>query len=161
MTGTATAKGRMNPMPRRAARRAALSGVATLTAMTALASAAAHAQRGDGDGDAAEETRSCIDLMDIDRTRVADDDTILFYMRGGDIYRNDLPNSCPNLEFEERFMYRVTLRQLCDVDVITVIDDLGFGFMPGASCGLGKFQPISDEEAEALTEERRRERDRD
>jgi hypothetical protein len=83
-------------------------------------------------------------------------------MRGGDVYRNDLPNRCPNLEFEQRFMYRVTANRLCDLDVITVIDDVGFGFMPGASCGLGKFEPISAEEAESLTEDRRgRRRDRD
>jgi hypothetical protein len=130
--------------------------VATLAAATVLSSVPATAQRGD---DSAEQ-RDCIGLMDIDRTRVADEDTILFYMRGGEVYRNDLPNRCPNLDFDERFVYRVTLNRLCDSDVITVLDDFGFGFIPGASCGLGKFRPISEEEAEAVAEDRPRERGR-
>jgi hypothetical protein len=125
--------------------------------VAALGSVPAAAQRQNDDSNA---VRDCINLMQIDHTRVVDEDTILFYMRGDDVYRNDLPNRCPGLDFDERFMYRVTLNQLCDVDVITVIDDLGFGFMAGASCGLGKFRPISEEEAEALTG-RRRDRVRD
>jgi hypothetical protein len=127
----------------------------TLVVASALVSAPVPAQRGDAD-----EERDCINLREIDRTRVANEDTILFYMRGGDVYRNDLPNRCPNLDFDERFMYRVNLNRLCDTDVITVIDDVGFGFMPGASCSLGKFRPVTDEEAEDLTEPRR-ERGRD
>jgi hypothetical protein len=77
-------------------------------------------------------------------------------MRGDDVYRNELPNACPSLDFDERFMDRVTLNRLCDVDVITVIDDAGFGFTAGASCGLGKFRPISEEEAQDLTARRNR-----
>ena len=61
-----------------------------------------------------------------------------------------------NLDFEERFMYRVPQNRLCDTDVVTVIDDLGFGFMQGASCGLGKFQAISADEAEQLAVQGRR-----
>jgi hypothetical protein len=133
------------------------SAIFAMGAAAALASAPATSQRGDRDAD---EPRDCITLMEIDRTRVADDDTILFYMRGGDVYRNELPNRCPTLEFEERFMYRVTTGRLCSIDVITVIDDVGFGFMPGASCGLGEFEPISEEEADELTEERRDGRNR-
>lgn len=133
--------------------------LALLAGAAILVSAPAAPQR---DRASADEPEDCINLMSIDRTRVADENTILFFMRGGDVYRNDLPNRCPNLEFEQRFMYRVTANRLCDLDVITVIDDVGFGFMPGASCGLGKFEPISAEEAESLTEDRRgRRRDRD
>ena len=42
------------------------------------------------------------------------------------------------------------LNQLCDVDVTTVLQDVGFGFLPAASCGLGKFQPIEAQAAEQL-----------
>jgi len=83
-----------------------------------------------------------VSCLRIDRTRVADENTILFHMRGGDVYRNDLETRCPNIESEQGFMYRTTLNQLCDSDVVTVLDDIGFGFMPGASCGLGNFRPI-------------------
>ena len=105
------------------------------------------------DSDASDEVRNCVDLMRIDHTAIVDDDTILFYMNNGQVFRNDLQHRCPTLGSEERFMYRVALSQLCDIDVITVLSDVGFGFMPGASCGLGKFQPIDEQTADRLLEE--------
>ena len=98
------------------------------------------------------EAENCISLMQIDRTSVIDNDTILFYMRDDRILENALPHACPGLDFEERFMYRTTINRLCNVDVITVLDDAGFGLVPGASCGLGKFQPITDDVAADLEE---------
>jgi hypothetical protein len=97
-----------------------------------------------------EDMVNCVSLSQVDRTEVIDDTTILFYMRGNRIYRNVLPHRCPGLNREQAFMYRVTTSQLCNVDVITVLDRIGAGFMPGASCGLGKFQPISEAAVEEL-----------
>jgi hypothetical protein len=94
----------------------------------------------------------CISIRAIDRTDVVDDNNILFYMRNGDVYLNRLPHRCPGLKRERTFMYRTTMPRLCDVDIITVLDQAGFGFMPGASCGLGRFYPISEDEAKALKE---------
>jgi hypothetical protein len=108
------------------------------------------AQDGRDVGATPEEPRSCIPLNVIDRTSVIDDNTILFYGRGGDVYRNDLPRSCPELRNEQRFMYRTSLAQLCSNDTITVLQDVGFGFMPGPTCGLGKFAPITKDEANDL-----------
>ena len=93
---------------------------------------------------------NCISLTRVDNTEIVDENTILFYMRGNEIYRNVLPHRCPGLRAGETFMYRVTTSQLCNVDVITVLDRIGAGFMPGASCGLGKFQPISEAAVEEL-----------
>lgn len=100
----------------------------------------------------ATEAEHCVSLSRIERTEVVDDRNILFYMLGGDIYRNELPHRCPGLEWEESFMYRTSLNQLCDVDIITVLDSMGFGFRSGMSCGLGMFHPISEAEARLLTE---------
>jgi len=94
----------------------------------------------------------CISLRAIDKTDVVDDNNILFYMRNGDVYLNRLPHRCPGLKRERTFMYRTTMPRLCDVDIITVLDQAGFGFMPGASCGLGRFYPISEDEARMLKE---------
>ena len=84
---------------------------------------------------------SCVQLRQIRETRVRDDSTIDFYMLGGKVYRNTLPNSCPQLGFEERFSYATSLSQLCSVDIITVL----YSSPPtrGASCGLGQFQPVT------------------
>jgi hypothetical protein len=85
---------------------------------------------------------SCVQLSAIRETRVRDDSTIDFYMRDGRIYRNTLPNSCPQLGFEEAFGYKTSLAQLCSSDIITVLPRGGVG-IPGVSCGLGQFQPVA------------------
>ena len=86
---------------------------------------------------------NCIQLNRIDHTRVRDDRTIDFIMRGlKQVYRNVLPNTCPELGFEEAFSYETSLSQLCNVDIITVFRNSG-GLRRGASCGLGQFQPVT------------------
>ena len=84
----------------------------------------------------------CVQIQSIRSTSVRDDRTIDFIMNGKKIYRNSLPSSCPSLGFEKRFSYRTSLSQLCSVDIITVLWNVGSGLQPGASCGLGKFQPM-------------------
>ncbi|WP_231639363.1 hypothetical protein [Sphingomonas profundi] len=86
---------------------------------------------------------NCVQIVQIRETRVRDDSTIDFYMRDGRIYRNTLPNSCPQLGFEESFSYATSLSQLCSVDIITVLNRTGGGLMRGASCGLGSFVPVA------------------
>lgn len=83
----------------------------------------------------------CVNIRSIRSTRVRDDRTIDFYMAGGKVYRNTLPYACSGLGFEERFAYSTSLSQLCSVDIITVLRSPPVA--QGASCGLGKFQPIT------------------
>jgi hypothetical protein len=84
---------------------------------------------------------SCVSIHNIRETRVRDDSTIDFYMNGGKVYRNKLPQSCPELGFEERFGYETSIDQLCNVDIIHVLHS--GPPIRGASCGLGQFQPIT------------------
>lgn len=93
----------------------------------------------------------CIQITRLDRTEVVDDETVLFFMRGGDIYRNRLSPSCPGLEREKRFTYRIQGSQLCRVDTITVLESRAFSLTDGFTCALGNFSPISEGEAEQLT----------
>ena len=111
-------------------------------ALALLATAATAADRRHVPAAApAGEPRSCIDLSRIRETRVRDDATIDFVMRDRRVYRNVLPSACPSLGFEERFAYETSLGQLCSTDVITVL--YASGPMRGASCGLGRFQPVT------------------
>jgi hypothetical protein len=96
----------------------------------------------------------CINIHRIRNTEVVDDSNILFYERGDRVYLNRLPHRCPGLRVNRTFMYRTSMSQLCDLDIITVLYDQGFGFMPGASCGLGRFYPITMLEADAMLEQR-------
>jgi hypothetical protein len=97
-----------------------------------------------------QDAERCILLRNIVSTDVVDDSNILFYMRGNKVYLNQLSHRCPGLRAEKAFMYRTSLSELCDLDIITVLNDRGFGFTPGASCGLGRFYPMSKDEAKAM-----------
>ncbi len=83
---------------------------------------------------------SCLRLQQIRSTKVQSDSVIDFHMRGGKVYRNVLPYSCPSLGFEERFLYRTSINQLCSVDQITVLQSAPLS--SGPTCGLGDFQPV-------------------
>lgn len=83
---------------------------------------------------------SCIPLIQIRNTRVHGDKVIDFHMRGGKVYRNELPYECSSLGFEERFAYKTSLSQLCSTDTITVLRTPPS--IQGPTCGLGKFQPV-------------------
>jgi hypothetical protein len=85
---------------------------------------------------------NCLQLPQISESRVRDDRTIDFIMVGGQVYRNRLPNSCPELGFEERFAHETSIQEICSSDTITVLHG-GGGLARGASCGLGEFQPVS------------------
>jgi hypothetical protein len=95
--------------------------------------------------------KECVTVSDIRRTVAIDDRTILFYLRGGNrIYRNYLPRECPGLARENRISYKTTTSRLCDVDLITVLEQFGVGLRPGFTCPLGDFIPMTKEEAEDL-----------
>lgn len=92
----------------------------------------------------------CLSLNRIKSTEVLGDSHILFRMVDGKNYVNVLNHACPGLKRNKTIMYRTSIGQLCDLDILTVLDDVGFGFMPGASCGLGNFRPIDDEGLEDM-----------
>jgi len=95
-------------------------------------------------------------LSDVRQTVVIDDQTILFYMRGGkkNVYRNYLGHECPNLAREGRFAYQTSMNRLCSIDLITVLEQFGTRLGPGFTCRLGDFYPITYEEAEILRKEK-------
>ncbi|WP_254305787.1 hypothetical protein [Sphingopyxis sp. BSNA05] len=71
------------------------------------------------------EPENCIMRSSIRSTDVIDDQTIDFKMRNGDIYRNNLPNKCSGLGFEEAFSYKTSTNRLCNVDIIHVLSQTG------------------------------------
>ena len=84
---------------------------------------------------------SCIPIAQIAEPRVRDDRTIDWIMRGRAVYRTVLDAPCPELGFEQRFVYETSLSQLCSTDIITVLHETPV--MRGASCGLAPFQPVT------------------
>jgi hypothetical protein len=112
------------------------------TAVIALGLTTASARDRNAVPEATEDGKpvSCVTLSNIRSTSVHGDSVIDFKMSNGKVFRNTLPMSCPSLGFEERFLYKTSMNQLCSVDLITVLQSPGLS--PGASCGLGKFQPV-------------------
>lgn len=96
------------------------------------------------------EGERCINVSRIRQTHATDDRTILFYMRGGDVYRNTLRSECRGLERENSISYRVASNRLCSVDTVAVLRQFGGSFEAGIPCGLGLFFSITDVEADFL-----------
>jgi hypothetical protein len=87
------------------------------------------------------EARNCVPITQLRRSIVRSDRVIDWEVNGRQMYRTVLPQSCPQLGFEQRFTYSTSLTQLCAQDIITVLQ--GPSIQPGASCGLAPFQPIT------------------
>lgn len=86
------------------------------------------------------EVKKCLGFLRIDDTKVWDDWHILFKMRNGDLWLNELPRKCSRLGREGSFMYKDAINQLCNMDIINVLDtSTGVN---GPSCSLGEFQKI-------------------
>lgn len=98
----------------------------------------------------AEDTVSCVNLRRIDRTQAIDEQTIVFYMRNGDMYVNHLSNRAVGLTHNRPFMYKTSTGQLCDNDIITVLEPLGFGYTEGSWSALGKFVPTDEASVDAM-----------
>jgi hypothetical protein len=84
-----------------------------------------------------QQTRDCVSTTQIKNTAVLDDQTIVFQLRDGSVWKNTLDFSCPRLGFYEAFSYESRGMQLCDLDNVKVIETSGF---IGPTCGLGKFE---------------------
>ncbi|HEX8381010.1 MAG TPA: DUF6491 family protein [Allosphingosinicella sp.] len=123
--------------------------LSSLAAVSILAGCAqGTTQRQEADRRALAEARpvgepvGCVELSRIDHTRVRDDRTIDFHMRGREVYRNRLRHECSGLAFDDSFAYRNSTGRLCSVDLVTV-NRSGGG--PGPTCALGTFQRIETE----------------
>jgi hypothetical protein len=125
-----------------------LLGVAAVLTLLQACAAVEPAEQGAESPDAGllpplddSEAERCVSLARISSVKVLDNRSIEFRMKGGDVYINILPNPCPGLRPRQPFMYRTSLSELCDLDLITVLDQGGFGLRPMGSCGLGRFYP--------------------
>ena len=79
----------------------------------------------------------CIYTYDIDYTEVPDENTIIFHMKGGEVWTSKLPRRCPNVRFNG-FSYVVRgNNQICaKFDSIRVLKS-------GSVCQLGPFERMS------------------
>jgi hypothetical protein len=86
--------------------------------------------------------KNCIPITSIRDSEVRDDWTIDFHTGGRDWYRVTLPQRCNGLGTYRVFKYETSLSELCNTDIITVMEFGGPGGGPRGSCGMGMFQPV-------------------
>ncbi len=83
--------------------------------------------------------RVCLRPSDIANTQIVDDNTILFHMHGGKIWKNTLEARCFGLWINGGFAYEVRGGEICGGQQrITVLHG------GGAPCFLGDFTPYSE-----------------
>lgn len=87
------------------------------------------------------EPQSCISLGQLRETRIRDDWTIDFISETDRVWRNSLPSRCPSLKVSNSFSYETSLSQLCNTDIVYVLEPAA-GLHRGPACGLGEFVPV-------------------
>ena len=97
----------------------------------------------------------CIPVHQIQHTKILDDENILFYVNNNKAYQNHLPHPCNGLASAGTFEYRTSQSELCNVDIITVLNLIGSSFTRGPSCGLGQFEPVDGKAVEKAFDEKK------
>ena len=123
-----------------------------LVLLGALAlSAVAGSNQAFAQDDSASIGQTCVSKLAIDHTKVLDDRNILFYMHNRTKYRNTLAGTCPGLRAENHFVSGQDMgNNLCKGNVIRVLSYSFGNASLGASCWLGMFEPLTDDEVEEL-----------
>ena len=120
----------------------ALLGVAALS----LVSAAAQ----EGDEETSDEPLRCLSMNSIRSTKIVDDQRVLFISARDKAFLNRLDRECLGLSRSGTFEYKVQSgarhARLCSTDSITVLEPSGRGL----NCGLGLFEPLTQEELQTL-----------
>lgn len=86
--------------------------------------------------------QSCIPLVQIRETRVRDDWTIDFVGNGSQVWRNRLTASCAGLRTNRAITYETSQSQLCNTDIVYVLENWGGAPRRGGACSLGQFVPV-------------------
>jgi hypothetical protein len=118
--------------------------LAALAGANAIAADAAAPQAKDP------QAKRCLRLAQINSTEIVDSKHIVFKMNDGTMYVSNLPHRCPGLTDDKAWLHKATNNEICDLDIITVTENIGGSLTPGASCGLGKFEPLAKPDLEAL-----------
>jgi hypothetical protein len=78
----------------------------------------------------------CLNGPDITYTQTPNDQTVVFHMRDGKVWRNTLRTPCPNLKFQHAFSEPIRSAQICANQQIIRVQQTG------NFCALGDFTLI-------------------
>ena len=84
---------------------------------------------------------------------VINPELLLFHGRSDRLWLNRLGQSCTGLRLDHTLALDMRHGRLCHLDTVSGVDMLGGHYLPGARCSLGKFDPVSPEQADRLKAE--------
>ncbi len=97
------------------------------------------------------EPQRCLSTSRYRDVEIINDRYLVFEGLGGRAWLNELSHDCPGMRPGRVLRFDITTGQLCAMDSVTAIDrSLMLYTRVSATCSLGKFQPISSEQADAL-----------
>ena len=118
------------------------------TSMTVDEILASAPPPGNGSG-----TVNCLQRDAYRDVEVVNPEVLLFHGRDDRVWLNRLRQSCPGLRLDHTLAFDMRHGRLCHLDTVSGVDMLGGRYMPGARCSLGKFDPVSPEQADLLKAE--------
>ena len=96
---------------------------------------------------------TCLHRYAYENVDVINRELLVFHGRGGKAWLNRLRNKCVGLRREDTLAFDMRDSRLCDLDSFSSVDTFGGPLeRTSARCSLGKFEPISPEQAKLLKE---------
>ena len=109
--------------------------------------------------------KRCLSDAEYHHLRIIDDRRILFEGRGDRLWLNTLRSRCPDLRHYSVIITRpISPSRMCEMDLFYVSDWFswpwyrrwpwywGWGWGASASCMLGEFQPVTEDQVERIEE---------
>ena len=96
------------------------------------------------------DTVNCLHRDAYTDIEVINPELLLFHGRSDRLWLNRLRQSCVGLRQDHTLALDMRNGRLCDLDSVSGVDILGGHYLPGARCSLGKFDPVSPEQADLL-----------
>ena len=96
---------------------------------------------------------TCLNRFAYQDVDVINKELLLFYGRRDKVWLNRLRNPCIGLRREDTLAFDMRDNRLCDLDTFSGVDTFGGPLeRTSARCSLGKFEPVSLEQAQLLKE---------
>ncbi len=99
------------------------------------------------------EPETCLSRYAYENVEVINRELLVFHGRRGKVWLNRLRNACIGLRRDDTLAFEMRDSRLCDMDTFSSVDAFGGPLeRTSARCSLGKFEPISVEQAQLLEE---------
>ena len=96
---------------------------------------------------------TCLHRDAYDDVDVINRELVLFYGRGDKVWLNRLRRACIGLRRHDALAFEMRDSRLCDLDTFSSVDTFGGPLeRTSARCSLGKFEPVSPQQAQLLKE---------